>query len=896
MYRKIALLISILVSELVLIVALPTVIKGTVTTQSTTTRVSKASDGTQGNEDSGYEGYISADGRYVAFDSRASNLVPGDTNGTDDVFVHDRQTGATTRVSVASDGTQGNDWAWGASISADGRYVAFISNASNLVTGDTNDCSDAFVHDRQTGQTTRVSVASDGTEGDGSSWKVSISADGRYVAFDAFASNLVLGDTNGTWDVFVHDRQTGVTTRISIASDGTEANDGSGGASISANGRYVAFHSDASNLVTGDTNGYKDAFVHDQQTGATTRVSIASDGTQGNENSWTPSTSADGRYIVFYSDASNLVPGDTNGYADTFIHDRQTGATTRVSIASDGTQGNENSWTPFISADGCCVAFLSDASNLVTGDTNGYMDAFVHDRLTGVTARVSIASDGTQGNENSWTPFISADGRYVAFCSDASNLVTNDTNDYRDVFVHDREQGEETDAAVIPTSGGSMHSWAYHTSLTFPQGAFTDTVVVTFTGYYPGRHPLPTNLTGTNQFFDATAVYSSTGQPAQPVQPYTVTVEYSEAETGTAIEEALGLYWWSGSAWSQEGITSSVDVDNDTVTARVDHLSSFAVLGETSIQAPATVGKSVAPQGRVNYGDELTYTLVVTASPGAQTSLYDPLEGTTFVRFVEQPTGITHASGAITGALTVTPTSQITVSFIAQVSVPGTAGWTVTVTNRACIYPIGETISQCAWSNKVANSAFHPLPVPQADFVGHPRSGDAPLTVQFTSTVTGTVTTYGWSFGDGGIADTHNPTHTYESAGSFGVALVVTGPGGTSGLSKPGYITVHPAPGAPTATFSADIVSGTAPLTVTFTAVTSGTVEQWQWGFGDGGTVFTGPVVSHTYATSDTFDVSLMVSNTHGSFIVSEPNYITVKTKGAEPHFVYLPLVLRDAP
>jgi len=185
---------------------------------------------------------------------------------------------------------------------------------------------------------------------------------------------------------------------------------------------------------------------------------------------------------------------------------------------------------------------------------------------------------------------------------------------------------------------------------------------------------------------------------------------------------------------------------------------------------------------------------------------------------------------------------------------------------------------------------------PQVDFVGNPRSGDAPLTVHFTSTVTGTVTDYQWNFGHGGVADTPNPTHTYPHAGSFGVTLVVTGPGGTADISKPGYIAVNAAPGAPTATFTADVTSGTVPLTVTFTAVTSGTVEHWLWSFGDDSTAFTGPVVSHTYVTSDTFDVSLTVSNTHGSFIVSTPAYITVRTKDDDSHFIYLPLILRNAP
>ena len=185
-------------------------------------------------------------------------------------------------------------------------------------------------------------------------------------------------------------------------------------------------------------------------------------------------------------------------------------------------------------------------------------------------------------------------------------------------------------------------------------------------------------------------------------------------------------------------------------------------------------------------------------------------------------------------------------------------------------------------------------PAPQVDFVGVPRSGDAPLTVQFTSTVTNTVTAYAWEFGDGGVASTANPTHTYESGGTFDVTLMVTGPGGTAQATQPDYITVIAPPGVPTATFSADVVSGTAPLTVTFTAVTSGTVEGWHWTFGDGGEAFEGPEVIHTYVTSDTFDVSLTVSNTHGSYMASESDYITVNTKTTEaPFAIYLPLVVR---
>jgi Tol biopolymer transport system component len=413
-----------------------------------TVRVSVASDGTQSNHDS-YNPSISADGRFVAFESEATNLVSGDTNNFRDIFVHDRQTGQTTRVSVASDGTQSNQHSYNPSISADGRYVAFESEATNLVSGDTNNHRDIFVHDRQTGQTTRVSVASGGAQANDFSSNPSISADGRYVAFISVANNLVggntepppnnpaSGDTGVDHDVFVHDRQTGATTLVSVAMDGSEGNGDSEEVSISADGRYVAFMSWASNLVSGDTNNLSDIFVRDLQTNQTTRVSVASDGTQANNFSFEPSISADGRYVAFMSWADNLVSGDTNGDWDIFVHDRQTGATIRVSVATGGGQAAGRSQRPSISADGRYVAFASSASNLVSGDTNNHPDIFVHDRQTGVTTRVSVASDGTQTYVFSFDPSISADGRYVAFGSEADNLVSGDTNGRFDIFVRE---------------------------------------------------------------------------------------------------------------------------------------------------------------------------------------------------------------------------------------------------------------------------------------------------------------------------------------------------------------------------------------------------------------------------------------------------------------------------
>ncbi len=405
-----------------------------------TSRVSVDTSGAQGNDDS-YIPSVSADGRYVAFHSNAANLVGGDTNGIWDVFVHDRLSGTTERVSVDSSGAQGNSGSFDSSISADGRYVAFWSVASNLVAGDTNGYHDVFIHDRLSGTTERVSVDSSGAEGDAGSSHPSISDDGRYVAFFSNASNLAAGDTNGADDVFVHDRQSGMTERVSVDSNGAQGNTNSDVPSISADGRCVAFESFASNLVAGDTNGCPDIFVHDRQNGTTERVSIDSNGAQGNNDSnWVPSISADGRYVAFQSYATNLVVGDTNNTYDVFVRDRQSGTTERVSIDSSGVQGHGDSFIPSISADGRYVAFTSGAPNLVAGDTNGWADIFIHDRLIGANELVSVDSSGRQGNDHSYGPSISGDGRYVAFWSWASNLVGGDTNGVLDVFLRDRER------------------------------------------------------------------------------------------------------------------------------------------------------------------------------------------------------------------------------------------------------------------------------------------------------------------------------------------------------------------------------------------------------------------------------------------------------------------------
>ncbi len=400
-----------------------------------TERVSVATGGRQANGYS-FGAALTPDGRFVAFASDASNLVPGDTNGRTDVFVHDRQTGTTQRVNLGPGGVQPDGGNSGPpAISGDGRLIAFQSDASNLVRGDTNGKVDLFVHDRQTGTTQRVSVAAGGGQGNDHSYDPAISANGRFVAFASDASNLVPGDTNGRTDVFAHDRQTGTIRRVSVTTGGTQGNANSYSPALSSDGRFVAFASYASNLAPGDINRRLDVFVHDRKTGTTRRVSLATGGGQSNGDSDSAAISADGRFIAFHSSASNLVPSDTNRADDVFVHDRQMGTTRRMSVSTSGSQGDNHSFDVAVSANGRWVVFYSGARNLVSNDTNDLIDVFVHDCQAGMTRRVSIATGGSQGNDASYNAVISADGRFVAFASGASNLVPGDTNDISDVFV-----------------------------------------------------------------------------------------------------------------------------------------------------------------------------------------------------------------------------------------------------------------------------------------------------------------------------------------------------------------------------------------------------------------------------------------------------------------------------
>jgi WD40 repeat protein len=386
---------------------------------------------------------VSADGAFVAFVSNATNLVASDTNGVYDVFIRDRAAGVLERISVDSSGAEADGASNLPVLTPDGQLVVFVSFATNLVAGDTNQAGDVFLHDRASGTTERVNVDSSGNQSDGDYFDnatPAISADGRFVAFASAASNLVAGDTNGVVDVFVRDRVNGTTERVSIDSTGMEGNLDSGfvgTVAISSDGRIVAFASYASNLVAGDANATTDIFVHDRATGITERVSVDSSGAEANGGSSWPVIDAAGQVVAFQSSATNLVANDMNHADDIFVHDRSSGATELVSLRTSGVQGNADSQSPSISADGRRVAFQSFARNLVSGDTNGSNDVFLRDRAAATTSRMSVDSSGVEGNNASNNGAISANGLVVGFWSYASNLVPNDTNMWGDAFVHE---------------------------------------------------------------------------------------------------------------------------------------------------------------------------------------------------------------------------------------------------------------------------------------------------------------------------------------------------------------------------------------------------------------------------------------------------------------------------
>ena len=418
------------------------------------TRISVDSNGIEGNGRSGGQvsvasavgrlgPAISYDGRYIVFHSLANNLVTGDTNGTTDVFLHDRSNGQTTRVSLQPDGSEFSVASFDPSLSHDGSLIAFKVPASGTA-GEYH-----WLNDLNTGI---VSILGDLIALADSGSRLVMSDSGIYNIFSTNASNLIPNDTNVRNDIFSLNVVSDAISRLSITTAGVEASGGrSNHPAVSPDGRYVTFASLSPTLAPNSTSGGLNLFLHDRDVSqdgvydeagdiSTIQVNVASDGTPGNNGSFFfggMDLTRDGRFIVFASDATNLVAADTNAKADVFIHDRILGTTLRISDQFNST----HSVLPSISADGRFVAYANEDQFFCCGgviyvhdrdsDSNGIFDEAMGTSF----AQVDLDSVGTPANGTSYHPEISKNGHYIVFTSEATNLVANDLNGTRDVFI-----------------------------------------------------------------------------------------------------------------------------------------------------------------------------------------------------------------------------------------------------------------------------------------------------------------------------------------------------------------------------------------------------------------------------------------------------------------------------
>lgn len=350
---------------------------------------------------------------------------------------------------IAEQRPQANGHSARPDISRTGRFVAFDSEASNLVAADANGTRDVFVRDRRTGRTLLASRRTAGEPGDALSSHACLAADGSAVGFMSVATNLVAGDTNGQPDIFVHDLRTSRTSRVSVAGDGSQAAGESRDCAVSADGRFVAFTSTAENLVADDTNRAADVFLHDRSTGRTTRVSLGRGGRQADAASWAPALSHDGTTVAFLSHATNIVEGDRNALPDVFVRDLRTRRTWRVSVATDGTEGDWHADQLDLAGNGRHVAFETWARNLDPLDADERPDVYVHDLRRGRTTLVSRGANGS-GDGHCVNPVLDFSGRRVAYESLATNIVERPANAWMEVFVHDRRDGTTERASLAP--------------------------------------------------------------------------------------------------------------------------------------------------------------------------------------------------------------------------------------------------------------------------------------------------------------------------------------------------------------------------------------------------------------------------------------------------------------
>lgn len=435
---------------------------------------------------------LSVDGRYLVFTSYEPTLVAGSDASGPQVYLRDMETGQNFLVSATVAGKAGNGVSEQPAVSAGGRYVVFVSNATDLVTGDSNGKRDVFVRDMAQRSTSLVSASAAGSLADGDSYEPVVSSEGQIVAFYSYATNLVPGDTNSISDVFVVDRGAKNVSRISVGAGGLQSDGGSFAPAISSDGRYVAFRSTATNIVTGRSSNIPGIFVTDRLRGTTALASVATDGTQANDFSFRPSISGDGRYVAFESDATNLVPDDTNRARDIFIRDASAGTTRLVTVSTSQAQADGASRNAAISTNGRIVAFESDASNLVGVDEAGLTDVYVRDLDNLTTEAVSVSTSDATSDDDSSFPSVSGNGRYVAFTSKASTLAPGNGDHARNVFIRDRSAQEVASwltaapdvpvLTVSPATADGKEGWYRTTPTVTLSGGARERIMVSLDG------------------------------------------------------------------------------------------------------------------------------------------------------------------------------------------------------------------------------------------------------------------------------------------------------------------------------------------------------------------------------------------------------------------------------
>lgn len=426
----------------VLLLIIPTIAKPATFTPPPTiknTLITVGWDGSPANGPS-FSPTISDNGKYVVFSSGASNLVPNDTNETMDVFLFDLETEQMELISVASDGTQGNDISGEMQaqidVSNDGRYVAFPSNASNLVPNDTNEIYDVFIRDRQENKTRRISENATGKEGNEGSYDPSISADGQYIAFSSSAGNLTTTDIySSNVDIFIYDKNAQTVNLVSTDTDGVPLYSQSFISDISGDGHFVSFFTDAANFAGNEDHKYRTVAIKDLVTGELQCVTLANDGVCLRQGAIWSSISHDGQKVAF----TGSTPDGADG--GTLVYNRNTNTSTLVAVTEDNIRANSNTDIVSISGDGQWVVFPTNATNLL-GDSGasleyyGPRNVFLHNIETRENILISPSINGGYGNGEAYEVSISFDGGRVAFASDASDLVLNDINGYRDIFVY----------------------------------------------------------------------------------------------------------------------------------------------------------------------------------------------------------------------------------------------------------------------------------------------------------------------------------------------------------------------------------------------------------------------------------------------------------------------------